>query len=150
MTNGRGSVLSPIIMNGLQVCLICFLQCKWLDAAGWITRGDIEKTNSFHNFLLAKWERHRILLSFVVVVLSCFAGKIPDPPWWGRNNDRIVERWGGGGGYRAESRQSILDHFSYMVSFPTPFIWESKCLVDHSFLSVTKAVYFCFVLFWSN
>lgn len=29
--------------------------------------------------------------------LCCFSGKIPGPPWWGRNNDRIVEQhWGGG------------------------------------------------------
>lgn len=38
------------------------------------------------------------VIIFHCCCLFCSAGKIPGPPCWGRNNDRIVvEQWGGGG-----------------------------------------------------
>lgn len=66
---GHGSVLS-LFLRGFQVrevCLICFPIVDGLTLLGGSTWGDIEKTNSFYNFLLEKLERHGVLLSFVVV-----------------------------------------------------------------------------------
>lgn len=55
-------------------------------------RGGEENSSSLLQLPSRKITTSQCVITFCCCCLCCAAGKIPGPPWWGRNNDRIVEQ----------------------------------------------------------
>lgn len=92
-----------------------FSHCRWHDVARWVHKGRRRK----NNFLLEELERHRVLLSFVVVVYAVLQEKFPAHPG---GEGIMTGLLSGEEEVRAESQQSLLDGFSHTASISSDFI----------------------------
>lgn len=93
-----------------------FSHCRWLDAVGWVRKGRHRK-NKLRLFIRlpsCKIRTSLCIIIFCCCFLYCFSGKFQAHPG---EEGIMTGLLSGEEEVRAESQQSLLDHFSY-ISVP--------------------------------